>query len=347
MFEKIKIENFRGIKNLSIENLSNVNLFFGKNNSGKSTVLESVFLLSGMTNPHLLVLCNSIRGFKGIQDFSLFFHNFDTMNPISIVSEGDSNLFNRQLKMELSASQEYTRNFNDKDIMKSIDNAPFQTLTVSAVNDNKKYRNEFILDFPTEIEERGRIGIINSYKEELVCKYIAPIDTGFALNEVNDILKDKQEKNIIENLSLIDDRIIDFIVNQNTIMVDIGLQSRIPLNMMGDGTRKFFNLIVSLYRCRNGILLIDEIDNGLHFSVMKNLWKLILSLSKKYNVQIFATTHNIDLLKGLDDFLNEFHNDANAVSLYKVVHKKNDEEKALFYPHTDFSAVLANGNEVR
>lgn len=346
MFKKIEIENFRGIKSLFVENLSRVNLFFGKNNSGKSTVLEAAFLLSGMIDPNLLVSCNAVRGFQAIQDFSFFFHNFDTSRAVSFASEGTSELFTRQLEMKLSGSQSYTQNFKDKNTTVSIDNKPFQTLSLNACCNGKEYTNEFILEASTETEERGTIGDV-SFNENFMCTYITPDNTDVALSELNDIFKDKQEQNVIENLSLIDRRIKDFVVNRNCIMVDIGLKSRIPLNMMGDGARKFFTLIILLYKCRNGILLIDEIDNGLHFSAMKSLWKTVLTLAEKYNVQVFATTHNMDSLKGLKSLLAECADSSKDVSFYKVLHTSNDETKILHYPYEDFSAVLENGNEVR
>ena len=347
MVRNITIENFRGIKSLSVENLSRVNLFFGRNNAGKSTVLESVFLLSGMTNPRLLVLCNAVRGFNGIQDFSFFFHNFNTASPVSIISEGDSELFTRKLRMELSDSQSYTQDFDGKTAAGLIDNKAFQVLVLNASSEGETYRNEFRLESATETEENGKIGIITSYNEKLVCKYIAPRNTSISIEELDDILKDKQEQNLIESLSLIDGRIKDFVVSRKNIMVDIGLDTRLPLNMMGDGARKFFNLIVSLYKCRNGILLVDEIDNGLHYSAMEYLWKTVMSMAKKYNVQVFATTHNMDSLKGLNASLAESGNDAHDVSFYKVLRKNDDETKILHYAYKDFSVVLENGNEVR
>ncbi|WP_462136871.1 AAA family ATPase, partial [Candidatus Mycalebacterium sp.] len=48
-FKSIKIENFRGIESLKIDNLERINLFVGKNNCGKTTILESIYLLSGMS----------------------------------------------------------------------------------------------------------------------------------------------------------------------------------------------------------------------------------------------------------------------------------------------------------
>lgn len=83
--------------------------------------------------------------------------------------------------------------------------------------------------------------------------------------------------------------------------MDIGLDKRIPINMMGDGARKILSILTTIYECKNGIVLIDELSNGFHYSVMKGVWRAIISVAKKNNVQIFATTHDLDSIKGLRD----------------------------------------------
>ncbi|MBQ7698224.1 MAG: AAA family ATPase, partial [Paludibacteraceae bacterium] len=60
-FKNIDIKNFRGIKHLSIDDFSRVNVFLGQNNSGKSSVLEAIFLLAGMSNPDLPLGLNKAR----------------------------------------------------------------------------------------------------------------------------------------------------------------------------------------------------------------------------------------------------------------------------------------------
>jgi len=70
--------------------------------------------------------------------------------------------------------------------------------------------------------------------------------------------------------------------------------SRVPLRSYGDGINRVFGIILSLCNARNGILLIDEIENGLHYSVQPLVWKTIFQLAQKLNVQVFATTHSRD-----------------------------------------------------
>ena len=60
---------------------------------------------------------------------------------------------------------------------------------------------------------------------------------------------------------------------------------------------RMFSIILELISSRNGVLLIDEIDNGLHYTVMSKLWKLLGALVEKHDVQIFATTHNDDMMR--------------------------------------------------
>lgn len=73
----------------------------------------------------------------------------------------------------------------------------------------------------------------------------------------------------------------DIVLSQNEVLVDVGLNKRIPINVMGDGARKILSILTTIYECRNGIVLIDEISNGFHYSVMKALWQTILLASKR------------------------------------------------------------------
>ena len=87
MFNKIEIERFRGIKHASIEGFKQINLFFGKNNCGKSTLLESLFLLTGLSNPLFLINLNLFREYKkfGLDDLKLNFYNLDSTQSIHIL----------------------------------------------------------------------------------------------------------------------------------------------------------------------------------------------------------------------------------------------------------------------
>ena len=82
-----------------------------------------------------------------------------------------------------------------------------------------------------------------------------------------------------------------------SIYLDIGLDTLVPLAVCGEGMVRLFSIILELVASRNGVLLIDEIDNGLHYSVMPKLWELLGELVEKHQVQVFGTTHNDDIMR--------------------------------------------------
>ena len=73
---------------------------------------------------------------------------------------------------------------------------------------------------------------------------------------------------------------------------------RYRLSAMGDGINRILTIILSMLNCKNGVLLLDEFETGLHYSVQEQLWRIVFSLSEKLNVQVFATSHSRDCIEG-------------------------------------------------
>jgi len=73
---------------------------------------------------------------------------------------------------------------------------------------------------------------------------------------------------------------------------------------MGDGINRVLTIILALVNSDNGYLLIDEFENGLHYSVQSQLWNIIFNLAKILNVQVFVTTHSEDCIYGFENVLN-------------------------------------------
>jgi ABC-type multidrug transport system ATPase subunit len=70
---------------------------------------------------------------------------------------------------------------------------------------------------------------------------------------------------------------------------------------MGDGMTRLFHIILSLVNAKNGYLLIDEVENGLHWSIHAGLWNIVFTMAGRLNVQVFATTHNRDCVRGFHE----------------------------------------------
>ena len=148
--------------------------------------------------------------------------------------------------------------------------------------DEHAYESSIIMSHSSNNSLEQRIKMPAHYKEKLTCRYLNPkFDFTTSFDGLVDVIKNKDEAFIVNALRLIEPNIKDFVLSQNEVLVDIGLDKRIPINMMGDGARKILSILTSIYECKNGIVLIDELSNGFHYSVMKGVWRSIVSVAKK------------------------------------------------------------------
>ena len=129
------------------------------------------------------------------------------------------------------------------------------------------------------------------------------------------------------------------------MLVDVGLGKRIPVNMMGDGARKIVSLLTAVYDCKDGALLVDEISNGFHYSVMHNLWKVLINAAIKNNTQLFVTTHDVDSIKGLRDAAIENYKD--IIAAFKLLKTSGDELNAYHYSLESLDYSINQEIEIR
>jgi AAA15 family ATPase/GTPase len=77
----------------------------------------------------------------------------------------------------------------------------------------------------------------------------------------------------------------------------VGIDERIPLSSLGNGMLRVLGIALALVNAEDGILLIDEFENSLYYSVQSDLWRLIFQIAHRLNIQVFATTHSWDCIK--------------------------------------------------
>jgi AAA15 family ATPase/GTPase len=344
MFNKIEIERFRGIKHASIEGFKQINLFFGKNNCGKSSLLESLFLASGLSNPLLPINVNFMRGYSKtrLNDLKLDFYNLDSSLPIHIRMENEEC---RDLKINLieQKQENVSLNADDTNILTTVEEGKFGLKFDFAIND-KHFESQLRFDSANS-NDATRI-ISEQYVESLRCTYLSPkYDFSASIQGLKNILQNKDEHFIVEGLRLIEPGVKDFIFTDKEMLVDIGLSKRIPVNMMGDGARKIVSLLTAVYDCKDGALLVDEISNGFHYSVMCNLWKVLINAAIRNNTQLFVTTHDVDSIKGLRDAALKSHKD--IVATFKLLKTSDDELKAYHYSLGSLDYSINQEIEVR
>ena len=141
----------------------------------------------------------------------------------------------------------------------------------------------------------------------------------------------------------------DITVDTNNSEVDIQINSELsPLHQYGEGAKKLFRILVQITLQKGRKLLIDEIDAGIHYSHFSDFLKTILKVAKENDVQIFATTHNLECIEYfkeiLEDELVEYQDLSRIISLQKL-----SESTIKSYTHTfeEFEYELDNEFEIR
>lgn len=119
--------------------------------------------------------------------------------------------------------------------------------------------------------------------------------------------------------------------------------SPVPLRTFGDGVNRLFGVILSLCNARNGVLLVDEIENGLHYSVQTEIWRTIFRLSHTLNVQVFATSHSWDCVRAFQQAASESPQDGVLVRLSRV----NDRIIPTLFTEKELAIVTRDQIEVR
>lgn len=356
-FKNLEIKNFRGIEHLEIDDLSRVNVFLGQNNSGKSSILEAIHLLTGMANPDTPQNLNRIRTrnyYSNFKDIFYLFHNMDIKILPEIYAkqiDGDERML--IIKMTYVFDEKFSSNSNGgmngplpvsetKTFLNTLE-MNFGTHTSGKIN---KYRS-FITVGPDGMVSNKNIaeGYLEKYETAYLTADLWGINLAATLSE---LFKRKQKDIVLKRLVHFDSRITDVDILQDDIYVDFeNMAEKLPLRMTGDGMRRYLNIVAASANPINNIILIDEIDNGLHYSAYKKLWEAIFALATDTNKQVFVTTHSKETLYRLNEMLEEHSEYQDALRLYTLEKTKLEGHQAYKYTYEGLAEACRNNVELR
>ena len=333
----LQVNGYRGFESYALKDLARVNLLVGKNNSGKTSVLEAINLLA--ENGNLPALARS-----AIQRRQQKFWFTDNQRNVEIFDISPvffgyriapntgftvtSNL--NQMSMEtvpinrVDSSQLYSDS-EIQEVARNIGETAFIGLKIAA--SSLKYP---IHIFP--VTESGSLIYSNPLRQytqwESNCRSRFISTTPMTPYDIRSIwekvIRERRETNLIDALRTLEPDIESIHLlpgnwSMDNVLVD--RQSggpRIGIGSFGEGMRRLLDLALALIDSANGVLLIDEIDTGLHWTVMEDLWRFVVNASRQSNVQVFATTHSYDCLKGLASLMENDADLASDVSLQKI-----------------------------
>ena len=172
---------------------------------------------------------------------------------------------------------------------------------------------------------------------------------GYNGSDIAEVVVGKMEDELIEVLACINPQIERIAMKGEVAYCDVGLSKMIPLNMFGSGFMRAASIISHCILGKSRILLIDELETGLHYGAIVPVLEALLKLSVLRNVQIFATSHSLDILKGLQQVLSsEGKETMRTNSMCYVLGKNKDGAVTPYeYGYTQFEHCIKNGIEIR
>ncbi len=346
MLKSIEIKGYRCFEQYRMEGLSRVNLLVGKNNCGKTVLLEAIWLAVTEGDPKVLLDIVERRGELILIDdqeqygtgsepsgtfVDRFFHGH-TIDPGTSFS----------ISSNMQPGKDNSISFTIGDVMEGSDRVDLITFLERSRDfpsglcleiDNKKDSLSpegipIVLSNETQRtlhNQRQRDG-----KKTPPVQYVFPeLTRAGSLSAMwNGILNDGREIDVVEVMQILAPEVkaIHFLSKMNrylnlasdSVIVVFESGEREPLGTLGDGMRYLLGLAISLVQADGGVILIDEIDTGLHHTVMGDLWRLVVETAKQRDIQVFATTHSQDCVRGLAWLCDNYPDLKQEVSLQKI-----------------------------
>ena len=368
----LSIRGFRGIKALDIPRLGRVTLLAGKNGVGKTAVLESVqvyasrgrlYVLSALLRRHEefapMIDEDDRRRSEAIP--TALFHGRDiSLNSrIEIGPKGGSN--GDCLKIEAVAPNAGQLNLREKVYRGTeLDSDP-TVIEISFAN--TKRRIPWLFSGDVHVETSRNFADLRLFRDnqeelarELICRSLGPglLGNAAVAKFWDDVALTDDEDRAVDALNLVLDDKVDRVTmigddqksayGRRAVVKLRNGDKPAPLRSLGDGAARLFSVALALAGSRNGFLIIDEAENGIHHSVHDDFWRMILQTATQNNVQILATTHSFDCVRG---FANAAAASPECEGVLVRLEQDDEKTRAVVYSDSELRIAAEQGIEVR
>ena len=378
LFDSLEIRQFRAFDYLKIEQLGHVNLILGKNNIGKSTLLEALWLYANLGSPDVIQTILEGRDEPGEvrhgntsepTAWSLF-HGHPSLERISSsiqigrIGAPDSALSLSITWLRKTSEMDGSGGFMDgsgygggmhpgqqfievEAPIASDGDGPVPALVVKYGSIRRILQLD---DAYEDICRRWNLQMRSNRDMATPCVLVSHVglDEAYLQSLWEKVVLSDAKDDVIDALRIIAPETDDFALLGNhasSIRLRIkGNAESVPLKSMGDGMNRLFGLGMALACAKDGILLVDEIENGIHWSALSDVWKFVVKVAKRLNVQVFATTHSNDCLRA---FQVGTKDDEEMAGVAVRIEKLNGEFGAEIFDESRLAVIAKEAIEIR
>jgi ABC-type glutathione transport system ATPase component len=333
---------------LTLEDLGRVNIFIGENGVGKTTVLEAVYLIAHPQDPERLTQLGRLRNlpapnFDGDDALATLFLNRESSQwpEFQFVANDQSHRLAITALKRNRAEEVEVLVLGQMDAIPNIPSLHGIKVAYSKDSNHEQYY-ELTMHPSLPMTVRG-----TRSDNGLGCYYLhagwssAAQDTA---NVLTMLQEKKRSANFLELVKAVEPRAVNILPgvrgSSPMVFVDVGLPKLLPIDVLGDGLCRVVLMATGLYAADAELFAADEIDAGLHFSVMPQVWKGICALAGNESKQVFCTTHNEEMLMNT---LDAFADAPEMLRIFRIDRMRDGRVEATKYTYGDFrNADLAS-----
>ena len=357
MITDVLIKNFKCFKSLTVPELGRITLISGRNNVGKTALLEALFLFFDHRNLNMALSQYGRRGVESISGsfeaiWNPMFHNRDPDKEIliSLSINGSQKQVKFKFNREFVPPTPTTVQPEERQISTDEEHT---TLAVD-VEFSGKSKENYILHIFLD-PNTNRLTIVSKTTPSKISLPPASLLASKKHNPPNEIAnqfgklaQQDRENEAVDFLKIIEPRLENLKIitegpNSSVHGKLKGESSTCLINFMGEGMEKLLSLIVAIAHSPNRIIFLDEIENGLHYSILPKIWGALGKALRKYNCQLITTTHSYECLQAAHEGLSEMPDDFRYIRL----HRKDDEISAKLSNYDMIGTALKTNLEVR
>jgi len=351
MISDLVIEGFRGFERMELHELGRINLLVGTNNCGKTSILEAIRLLRGDRDPAAIVEILSSRG----ESMEPQRHGTSREPDVRYLFNGRSLELGRQLRI----TEDYAG--QSRSLTMSIAERTPAKPEESSWGLLCDWQGARKTSFKVPLSLQGGLMPmpLPPRPESAATAIVVPangLTAASAIRQFESLVLTPKEGIVVDALRIIepdverlatkgaDWRLRDTHDRGGIIVKTSDCEEPLPIGSLGDGMWRMFGLALALASADGGVLLIDEVDSGLHFQVMERMWKLINETSRRLSVQVFATTHSRDAYESLAVIAREDVSEGSEITIQRINRAKG---KSISFNEQEIIAAAEHGIEVR
>jgi hypothetical protein len=368
MLRNLRISGFRGLREFAMSGLGRVNLLVGTNNCGKTSVLEAIHMLSVPGSPLPLWQAQLRRGelidsaTERQLDVAHLVHGHKLLADLGFYIEGNGTVGFQNLTASFVARSPASRDTEEEEDEDDTATEPGATEPLLLQLEWREGPSREKVRLPTRtvrlpITRRGGGGLRTAIggvvpgagEVSFITTEGLTRDSTIAMFER--VVLTPDEATLLRALHTIEPDIeriasVGTYARQSSRDVRGGLAmmvagQRIPIGSMGDGIWRLLGVALALVQARGGVLLVDEIDTGLHYSVLVDMWRLVFETARQLDVQVFATTPSRDCYEALAAVTEPGRSE---ISLQRIERGKTE---AIGFTEREIRQAAERGLEVR